>query len=164
MAFSITIKIGDIKGESAGVGPGKDPKPHAGEIDVLSWGWGITQSASAQIGGGAGVGKADVKDLTFTKYVDKASPNLLFYCFKGTAFQKVVLTVTKVSGDAALEYVVITLFGTVFISSVNTGIPLPNDMYSEIVTLNFNKATFQYTPQKPNHTADSPVSQDIIIA
>lgn len=43
MAQSITIKIGTIVGESNGVGPdvalGK-AKPHAGEIDVLSWHWG----------------------------------------------------------------------------------------------------------------------------
>jgi type VI secretion system secreted protein Hcp len=165
MACSITIQIGDIKGESAGVGPGKDPKPHAGEIDVLSWQWGISQPGSAHSGPGAGVGKADVKDLTFTKYVDKATPNLLFYCFKGTAFKEAVLTVTKVTGDdKALEFVVIKLTGTVFIASVSAGDPLPNDRYSETVTLNFNKATFQYTGQKPDHTPDSAVSQDIIIA
>jgi type VI secretion system secreted protein Hcp len=165
MAFSITIQIGDIKGESAGVGPGKDPKPHAGEIDVLSWNWGITQTASGHSGTGAGTGPADVKDLTFTKYVDKATPNLLAYCFKGKAFTKAVMTVTKVGGDdKPLEFIVMTLTGTVFISSVHTGDPLPNDRYSETVTLNFSKATFQYTPQKPDHTADSPVVQDIVIA
>jgi type VI protein secretion system component Hcp len=89
---------------------------------------------------------------------------LLYYCFAGTAFDKAILTVTKVSGDdKPLEFFVLTLSGTVFISSVHTGDPLPNDMYSETVTLNFNKAHIQYTPQKADHTADSPVSQDIII-
>jgi type VI secretion system secreted protein Hcp len=166
MAFSICIKIGDkntIAGEFAGVGPAAK-KPHAGEIEVLAWNWGISQPASGHSGPGASTGAADVKDLAFTKYVDKATPNLLYYCFKGTAFDKAVLTVTKVSGDdAPLEFLVITLSGTVFISSVRTGDPLPNDRYGETVTLNFNKANIKYTPQKPDHTADSPVAQDIII-
>jgi len=45
------------------------------KIQVLSWNWGLTQSASAHSGTGASTGVADVKDLTFTKYVDKATPN-----------------------------------------------------------------------------------------
>ena len=45
MASDIFAKIGDIKGESL------DSK-HKGEVEVLSWSWGISQSGS--IGGGWG--------------------------------------------------------------------------------------------------------------
>ena len=67
------IKIDGISGES------KDSK-HSGQIDVLSWGYAVSQSSSTHTGGGGGVGKANFSELVFTHYVDKASPNLLTYC------------------------------------------------------------------------------------
>ncbi|MEP6506288.1 MAG: type VI secretion system tube protein Hcp, partial [Betaproteobacteria bacterium] len=70
MAMDMFIKIGDLKGESV-------DKKHAGEIDVLAWSWGISNSGSAHVGGGAGAGKANVQDLSFTKYIDKSSPDLM---------------------------------------------------------------------------------------
>ncbi|WP_374595324.1 type VI secretion system tube protein Hcp, partial [Aquabacterium sp.] len=75
MAVDMFMKIGDVKGESR-------DKTHAGEIDVLAWSWGVSNSGSAHTGGGAGAGKANVQDLSFTKYVDKASPPLLLACMK----------------------------------------------------------------------------------
>jgi type VI secretion system secreted protein Hcp len=173
MAYSITIQVGKIEGESVGVGPATKltgAKPHAGEIDVLSWNWGIVQTASAHSGSGGGTGTADVKDLTITKFVDKATPTLLSECFKGNAQAAkekgvgAVLTVFKVTGDDALEFVVIKLMGTVLISSVNTGTPMPNDRYGETVTLNFSKATFEYKLQAADNTAGAPNLKEFNIA
>jgi type VI secretion system secreted protein Hcp len=137
MAFSICIKIGNIKGESNIAG-------HTGEIDVVSWNWGVTQSASAQRSG-AIAGAADVKDLTFTKYVDNASPTLFQECFRGNNQNQAVLYVFKSSGDTPLEFIKITMDDTVIISSVKAGDPLPEDRYSETVTLSFAHAKFEYT-------------------
>lgn len=165
MATSICLKLGNppVPGEFAGVGPG-EKKPHVGEIEVLSWHWGMDQSASAQTGSGAGSGTANVKDLTITKYVDKATPPIFYHCFKGKAFDSAILTLTKVSGDdAPVEFLLITLSGTVFISSVNAGPVLPNDRHTETVTLNFNKANIKYTPQKKDNSPDSSVDHDIHI-
>ena len=47
MAMDMFIKIGELKGESR-------DKVHNDEIDVLAWSWGISNSGSAQVGGGAG--------------------------------------------------------------------------------------------------------------
>jgi type VI secretion system secreted protein Hcp len=151
MAVNITIKIGNVTGESQATN-------HVGEIDVLSWEWGLTQSASAHIGTGAGTGSADVRDLTITKYVDKSSPTLLQSCFQGTNFGGAILSIMKVSGDSKvpLDYVKITMGdakfssdnGAVFISSVSTGATGENDRFIETVTLNFNKVVFTYNPQK----------------
>ena len=58
MAVDVFLKIGDIKGES------KDSK-HKGEIDVLSWSWGVSQTGTMGIGGGGGAGKANFSDLSF---------------------------------------------------------------------------------------------------
>ena len=117
MAFSICMKINNITGESV-------ISNHAGEIDVLSWNWGLTQSATGQVGG-VRSGTADVNDLTFTKYVDNASPTLIQECFDGSDQGEAVLTVIKGSGKDALEFVKITMSGTVIISSVKTGDPFP---------------------------------------
>jgi type VI secretion system secreted protein Hcp len=140
MAISATLKLKTIKGESA-------IKGHEERIDVLSWSWGITQSASAHVAAGAGTGSADVKDLRITKYVDKSTPTLYQSCFKGDDIGPGTLTLMKVSGDKALEYVTITMESTVIISSITSGDALPNDRFTESVTLNFGKATFVYTPQ-----------------
>ena len=58
MAVDVFLKLGDIKGES------KDAK-HAGEIDVLSWSWGVSQTGTMGVGGGGGAGKANFSDLNF---------------------------------------------------------------------------------------------------
>ena len=49
MAVDMFLKMDGIKGESV------DDK-HKDEIDVLSWSWGMSQSGSAHMGGGAGAG------------------------------------------------------------------------------------------------------------
>jgi type VI secretion system secreted protein Hcp len=157
MAVSICIKIGKIQGESA-------IKGHEGEIDVLSWNWGLTQSASAHVGSGAGSGSADVKDLRITKYVDKASPILLQECFKGSDQTTAVLTVIKVGGKAPVEFVKITMDGTVFLSSVSTGDPLPNDRYTETVTLNFSHVKFEYTTQNADQSKGASVAGELHIS
>lgn len=46
MAVDMFIKIGDLKGEA------QDQK-HKDEIDVLSWNWGVSNSGSTHVGGGA---------------------------------------------------------------------------------------------------------------
>ena len=55
MASDIFAKIGDIKGEST------DSK-HKDEIEVLSFSWGVTNSAKIK---GGGAGKATFTDLSF---------------------------------------------------------------------------------------------------
>ena len=73
MAVDMFIKIGDIKGES------KD-KTHKGEVDVLAWSWGMSNSGTTHMGGGGGSGKVSVQDLSFTKYIDASSNALLKAC------------------------------------------------------------------------------------
>ena len=50
------LKLNGVDGES------KD-KTHKKEIDVLSWSWGMANSGTAHVGGGAGAGKVSVQDL-----------------------------------------------------------------------------------------------------
>jgi type VI secretion system secreted protein Hcp len=157
MGVSIVLKIGKVQGDSV-------VAKHEKEIDVLEWSWGLTQSASAHIATGAGSGSADVRDLTITKYVDSASPTLLQECFFGSDHKEAVLTVMKVGGKAPIEMVKMTMSGTVFISSVNTGHPTPNDRYTETVTLNFAKVKFEYTGQNADQSKGASVAGEFDIA
>jgi len=75
MAANMFIKIGDIKGEST-------DKTHAGEIDVLSWSWGMSQSGTPHTGGG-GAGKVSVQDISVTKFFDSATPPVMLACCNG---------------------------------------------------------------------------------
>ena len=60
MAMDMFVKIGKLAGESA------DKSGHKDEIDVLAWSWGVSNSGSAHVGGGAGAGKANIQDLSLT--------------------------------------------------------------------------------------------------
>ena len=143
MAVDMFIKIGSLEGEA------KD-KAHGKEIDVLAWSWGASNSGSAHVGGGAGAGKVNVQDLSFTKYIDKSSPDLMLACCNGKHFPEAKLIVRK-AGENPLEYITITLTD-VLVTSVSTGGSGGEDRLTENVTLNFAKVKVQYSAQKPDGT------------
>jgi len=148
MAVDMFLKIDGIKGES------QDSK-HKDEIDVLSWSWGMSQSGTSHMGGGGGAGKVNVQDLSITKYIDKATPNLMMYCCNGKHIKEMKLTVRK-AGENALEYLKITM--TVgLISSVSSGGSMGEDQLTENISLNFAKVKIEYTAQKPDGTADTTI-------
>jgi type VI secretion system secreted protein Hcp len=138
MAVDMFIKIGDIKGESS------DGK-HKEEIGVLAWSWGMSQAASAQLGSGGGSGKVNVQDLSFTKYVDKSSPELMQHCCNGKHIKEAKLTVRK-AGENPLEYLIVTL-EDVIVASVSTGGSGGEDRLTENVTLDFGRVQVKYTEQ-----------------
>jgi type VI secretion system secreted protein Hcp len=140
------IQIGDIKGES-------QDTTHKDKIDVLAWSWGMTQSGTMHAGSGGGGGKVSVQDVSFTKYVDKASPNLMMACSTGTPYTEAKLFVRKAGGANPLEYVIVTM-KDVLISSISTGGSGGEDRLTENVTLNFAKVQYDYQPQKNDGSKD----------
>ena len=138
MAVDMFIKVGDLKGES------KD-KAHAGEIDVLAWSWGASNSGNAHMGGGQGAGKVNVQDLSFTKYIDKSTPDLMLFCCNGKHIPEAKLTVRK-AGETPLEYLTITM-NDLIVTSVSTGGSGGEDRLTENVTLNFAKVKVNYVEQ-----------------
>lgn len=145
MASDMFIKIGDIKGEAS-------DKTHKDEIDVLSWSWGMSQSGTMHGGGGGGAGKVSVQDLTFSKYVDKASSPLGLACCNGTHIPEAVLTVRK-AGKTPLEMLIITM-KECLITSISTGGSPEEDRLTESVTLNFAYVEMAYQPQKADGSKD----------
>ena len=138
MAVDMFMNIDTIKGESADA-------TYKGEIDVLAWSWGASNSGTAHVGGGAGAGKVNVQDLSFTKWIDLSSPELFLATCSGKHFPKATLTVRKAGGEQ-MPYVVITM-EDVLITSLSTGGSGGEDRLTENVTLNFGKVTVQYTQQ-----------------
>ena len=138
MAVDMFLKIGDVKGESR-------DKTHKETIDVLAWSWGVSNSGSAHVGGGAGAGKASVQDLSATKYIDKSSPDLMLACCNGKHYPEAKLTVRK-AGEKPLVYRKITMTD-VLISAVSTGGSGGEDRLTENITLNFAKVKVEYVEQ-----------------
>lgn len=138
MALDMFLKISKVDGES-------QDDTHAGEIDILSWNWGMSQSGTTHQGGGGGAGKANFQDITFVKYIDKATGNLMRCCAKGTHIDEAVLTVRK-AGDTPLEYVKITM-KKCLVSSISTGGNGGEDRLTETFSLNFAEVRVEYQQQ-----------------
>ena len=142
MAVDMFLALkGEIKGEA------QDAK-HKGEIDVLAWSWGLSQSGSFHVGGGGGAGKANFQDISITKWIDSASAILMLYVANGDHFTDAKLTVRK-AGKKPLEYLVIEM-QKVMITSVSTGGSGGEDRLTENITLNFAKVEVKYKEQKPD--------------
>jgi type VI secretion system secreted protein Hcp len=87
----------------------------------------------------------DVQDLSFTHYVDTASPNFILACCNGKHFKEAVLTVRK-AGEKPLDYLTITMTD-VIITSVSPGGASGDEMITANVTMNFAKYKLSYQPQ-----------------
>ncbi|TDM05870.1 MAG: type VI secretion system tube protein Hcp [Ideonella sp. MAG2] len=138
MAQDIFIKINGIDGESMDAA-------HKNEIEVLHWNWEILQESNMHMGSGGGSGKATVKDLTFTHYVDRSSPNLMKFCLTGKHIPEAVLVVRKAGGNP-LEYLKITMTDVV-ITTVNPSGSSDQERVKERIALSFAKVKQEYTVQ-----------------
>ena len=143
MAVDFFMKLDKIPGESA------DHK-HGGEIDVLAWSWGLSNSGSGHVGGGSGSGKASFQDLSFTKYIDKATTELMIAAAGGKHIPTALLTLRK-AGEHPLEYLKVTMEDCL-ITSISTGGSGGEDRLTENVTLNFAKVKVEYCEQKKDGT------------
>lgn len=138
MAIDMFLNMGaNIKGETQ-----DSAQKAAGDIDVLAWSWGMSQSGSTHVGGGAGAGKANFQDLSLTKYIDKSSTALMIALAKGSHIPVCKLLVRK-AGEGQQKYLEITLT-KVIVTSVSTGGSGGEDRLTENVTLNFAEVKVEY--------------------
>ena len=148
MASDIFAKIGDIKGESP------DDK-HKGEIELLSWSWGVTQSGTMAHGGGGGEGKANFNDFNFTHHIDKASPVLMKACATGEHIKEATITVRK-AGKGQQEFLIIKM-ADIIITGVAPSGAGDGAATAEHVALQFAKVDLEYKPQKQDGSLDAGV-------
>jgi len=139
----VFLKLDGIEGES------QDDR-HKGEIHIVSYNLAAANSGSAGSNLGSGVAKAKVQDITFTKVVDKSSPNLFISCCSSKPISTAVFTVRR-AGEKPQEYLLITLTD-VFVSSFDHMASDTGGLPSESVSLNFSKIKFEYKPQLADGT------------
>ena len=148
MAVDMFLKLDGIKGES------KDSK-HPDEIHIESFSWGLNQTGTGGSGGGGGAGKVAVHDISVTKFLDKASPELMLACCNGKHIKEGLITVRK-AGENPVEYLKIKLTDILVSGVQNAG--HGSDQLTENVTLNFSKFFVDYQEQgKDGKAAGGPV-------
>jgi type VI secretion system secreted protein Hcp len=148
MAVDMFLKIDGIKGESG------DAK-HKGEIEVLSWSWGMSQTGTTHAGTGGGAGKVNVQDVSITKYVDRATPILLKHCVTGIHIKEALLTVRK-AGGKPLEYMKIKMTNAL-VSGLHTAGTGHDERLTEQLTINFAAFEVDYVPQKEDGSGDASI-------
>jgi type VI secretion system secreted protein Hcp len=137
--FDAFLKLDGIKGESA------DAK-HKGEIDIMSFSWGASQTGIQATGGGGGAGKVHFEDMHFIKKTDASSPLLMLNCANGAHIKEGNFTVRK-AGGTQLEYLKIKLTDILISSFKEHGSSSGGDIPTESVSLNFAKVEYQYQAQ-----------------
>jgi type VI secretion system secreted protein Hcp len=136
MAIDTHIKFDGVEGEAT-------HEDHKGEIEVLSWYWGVNNATNLS-GGGSGKGKANPGDFSFVHLYDKASPNLAKKCAQGTHFPTVVVTARK-AGEGQKDFLKVSM-KEVFISSVQPAGAQGGDI-TESVQMSYGEIEFAYKPQ-----------------
>lgn len=142
MAIDVYLQIEGIKGES------QDDK-HKDWIECQSVHWGIHQpkSATASTGGGHTAERADLKEVSFTKVADLASPILLQHCAMGKTIPKAKFEFMRADGNGQpIKYFEIEL-ENVLIGGIEPGIE-PGTILDEHVSLKYSKIKWRYTQQK----------------
>jgi len=148
-ATDMFLKLGNIKGES------HDAK-HKDEIDVLAWSWGESDSTAVRRNRNGVAAPDCIQDLSLTKFVDRASPDIILDAVLGRNIQNGTLTMRK-AGEHPLEYLVLTL-SDVTISSYSTGGSGGEDRLTENITLHFQRMEGAYRQQQPDGTLGAPIT------
>lgn len=148
MPMRMFAKIDGIPGEST------DAK-HKGEIEVLSFSWGVSNAVATGSGGGAGVGRPTFQHVSFSHVVDRASPLLVQSCALGQHIKTATLTQSRAGKTAAdfLQY----KFEDVVVTAVTEAGPADQPL-SEHVSLAYAKVHIAYSPQKADGSLDTPIT------
>jgi type VI secretion system secreted protein Hcp len=149
MATDYFLKIEGIDGESM------DAK-HKGSIQLESWSWGATNSASFGLGGGGGSGKVNMQDFHFVMTTSKASPGLILSCSQGKHIASATLSARK-AGTEQNEYLTFK-FTDVLVSSYQIGgHGVGGELPVDQVSLAFAKVEWMYQQQDQKGSVGSPV-------
>jgi type VI secretion system secreted protein Hcp len=131
------LKIDGIQGES------QDAK-HKGEIELVSFAWGVDVARAGGEGGGGGAGRARFEPFHFTMLTNKASPQLFLATVSGKHLKEATLSVRR-AGKQAVEYLKIKL-SEVFVTSFHeeAGPEAP----TELIAFDFGRIEIDYGAQR----------------
>ena len=129
------LKLTGVTGEA-------QDSDHKGEIQVVSWSWGL--QAPAGMGGSvATAGRTALEELIVTKRVDRSTPTLMQFVRNHKVVSSALLTVRK-AGSTPLEYLRVEL-SNVRITSIRTHSDSAD--LTEEIHLGGTKIKVVYTPQ-----------------
>lgn len=134
-ALDLFLKLDGIEGES------RDTK-HAREIDILGWSWGMSSPATVS-SGGTTAGKVNLRELSLTKYVDKATPSLMLHCSNGKLISNAVLTCRTATSSTAFEFLKLHA-SKAAVTFVGMGASSGSDRPTETLGLAFESITIDY--------------------
>ena len=127
---------------------------HVGDMDLVSWSWGM--QASHYLSGGAPTGASQFNLMTVVKRVDRATPTLFQFLDTHKVVSKGTLTVSKSSGGTPLEYMTIDLSN---VRIITVDVKSDNAELVESLTLSAETITVNYTPQASGGAlASGPIS------
>jgi type VI secretion system secreted protein Hcp len=118
------------------------------KIEVQSVSWGGTNHSSFKHGTGGTISKGQMHEISFSKYMCKASLKLFERCVDGSHIPTGTLTLCKMSGDDnKIKYFEVEL-DKVYVTSYNVSAHGGGDLPMESITLSFVQAKTKYLPQK----------------
>jgi type VI secretion system secreted protein Hcp len=145
-----------MKFEAPAITGSSDAPGHSGEIDVLSWNHGFVQpTSSTRSTPGAGtIEQATHQNLSFTKYLDRATNDLLKLNWTGRQIGKATLRCFRSDpsgGSNPVEYLTITMEHVIISNySVSGG---PGDIPVENISLDYGIIQYTYVDQKQGNSA-----------
>ena len=144
MAVDMFLKIDGIDGEA-------QSHKHKGEIELLSFSWGLSQTVAAP-GSGGGSGKVQVSDFSIIKQIDAASPHLMEACCRGEHIRDVTMTLaTKTKGQ---DYLVVKLNDCLITSYQTSGGGAGGALPAEQVSFNFSSVQVQAADKNGRFVTD----------
>jgi type VI secretion system secreted protein Hcp len=141
-----------IKFEGPAIAGTSTADGHGGEIEILSWNHGFTQTTSPAR---STAGQATHQNFQFTKYLDSSTDDLLKNCWAGKQFGKVTVSCYRADGatdNKPVKYLTVVMQNVVISNfSVAGG---PGDVPVENVSLDYGSVTYTYIDAK----GEQPVS------
>ena len=142
------LKLDGIAGESTAT-------DHKGELDVLSFSWGVSHPGTAQTGGGGG--KPSFQDLQVVTPISIASPKLFLACATGKHLKSATLVGARHLGKGkepiALEITMEDILVTAVMEATDPDAPL-----TEQISFSYAKIVMTYTPVTSSGASGSPVT------
>jgi type VI secretion system secreted protein Hcp len=124
-------------------------------MELLGWGWGLSNTGSFHTATGGGTGKGVCYDISVTKLVDKATPLLALACMSGQHISHGTL-VCRRAGGKQVPYLTITV-QNVLVSRYQTGGKSESPSQSETFSLNFAQYIMEYYPQSAQGSSSGSV-------
>ncbi len=139
MASDMFLKVEGADGES-------EDKAQKNWIEILSWSWGESQIGSAGKGGGSGIGKVDMQDFSFSKFLDKSSPKLMLFCANGKHIPTVEFLARKAGGEQE-KYMTVKMSDVIVSSFQTSNSAGSGSLPVESISINFSKIEMEYFQQ-----------------